>query len=199
MTEQFLSFEQAVPVCESVESFFNSPESDQVILKLQQRFPNLEIKEDFVVKTQAIKKNCPECMGCKDDYCTLGCFRTDPATVCLWEEALESIIGTKLIVHEYGHVIYDQVFANDLSEDEEFEQSEEFAMFMENNFTISLDFCEGCSEDPTQHNMSMTLGDLEDSALDSIIVGIGFAFGAFVFAIIANWLATGKVKVGNLI
>jgi len=199
MTEQFLTFEQAVPVCESVESFFNSPESDQVILTLQQKFPNLKIKEDFVVETKEIKKNCPECMGCEDDYCTLGCFRTDPATVCLWEEALESIIGTKLIVHEYGHVIYDQVFVNDLSEDEEFEQSEEFAMYMERTFTISLEFCDGCSEDPAEQISSMTVEHMQDSAIDSIIAGVGFAFGALIFALIVNFAISGKIKKSNLI
>lgn len=196
---QFLTFEDAVIISRQIEDFFNSPESDEMILALSQAF-NLGIKENFVVHVEQIEKNCEECMGCHNGSCILGCFSNDdPNKVCFWDEAIEAVIGTKLIVHEYGHVIFDQIFTTKLSEEDAFAQSEAFAQFMEDNFIISLAFCANCSEHPIGeaptilegeneiHEM-MHAGEMIDSLIGAVIGGVGFAIGGALIALMANQL-----------
>lgn len=196
---QFLTFDDAVIISRQIEDYFNSPESDETILALAQGF-NLGIKENFVVHVEEIQKNCEECMGCHNGSCILGCFSNDnPNKVCFWDEAIEAVIGTKLIVHEYGHVIFDQIFTTELSEQDAFEQSEAFAQFMEDNFVISLAFCTNCSnypigEAPTimegkgETHQMMHVGDMVDSLIGAVIGGIGFAIGGALIALAANQL-----------
>ena len=201
---QFLDFDNARIVSQKVEDYFNSPQSDQDIIFLAKKF-NLQIKEDFLVHTSEVRRNCPECMGCKNDSCILGCFDSDTDVVCLWDLALEEIIGTKLILHEYGHVIYDQIFIDDLDEDDSFEQSEAFAQFVEDNFTISLEFCEGCSDTEIKAKVmrkgfklnqlhlpgvedvtGMTGTEMRSEAFRGIIAGLSLALGAAIFAVALN-------------
>lgn len=193
---QFLNFDDGVIVAKRVEDFWNGPESDQEIFFLAKKF-NLTIRNDFVVQTKEVRKNCPECMGCKNEFCTLGCFDSDSNVVCLWDKALEEIIGTKLILHEYGHVIYDQIFETNLSEDEAFEQSEQFAQYIEDNYTIALEFCEGCSENQIQARIQrMHAGEMMDHALEGIIAGFALAAGAAGFALAASkFLSKDKIAI----
>lgn len=186
MTDQFLTFDNAVQISRQIEDFFNSPDSDQVLFALQKKFPNLRFKDNFFIKVESIEKNCEECMGCNDNECILGCFVDEnPNKLCFWDEALEEVIGTKLVVHEYGHVIFDQVFENDLSEELAFRQSEEFAQFFENNFEISVEFCENCSQKPLENHVrvsNMHINEMADQFIGSIIGGLGFGIGSIVLS-----------------
>jgi len=193
---QFLTFEDAVIISRQLEDFFNSPESDQFIFAVSETF-HLGIKQNFNVHVDQIEKNCSECMGCHNGSCILGCFMSqDPSKVCYWDEAIEAVLGTKLIVHEYAHVIWDQIFTNDLSEDESFEQSELFAQFLEQNFQISLSFCTTCSSTPVgpaptitakddRHSL-MHIDDMADQFIGAVIGGIGFGIGAAALTVIFN-------------
>ena len=192
---QFLTFDDAVEISKQIEAFFNSTDSDEIILDLQKRFPNLSVKENFFVHVQNIEKNCGECMGCKEDSCILGCFfdEVNFNKVCFWDQALEKIIGTRLIIHEYGHVIYAQIFANDLGPEQEFEQSEEFAQFFEDNFSVSVEFCENCSEKPLEKHLKVSnfhMGEIVDQFVFSIIGGLGFGIGSIVLAWVIQKLAS---------
>lgn len=201
----FLRFEDAVSLSRELESFFNSPQSDSVIVELAEKF-KLGIKKDFTVFVPVIEKNCKECMGCHSGGCILGCFITEPGAaekVCFWDEAIEAAIGTKLVVHEYGHVIFEQIFTNELNEEAAFEKSEEFAQFLEANFTIIPGGCNNCSQEPfsefvpgNQENSKMddvfdTLGNAPNQLIESLIVGIGFALGSAGFALIINQFGKG--------
>jgi len=192
--QQFLTFEDAVIISRQLEDYFNSPESDQFIFAVSETF-NLGIKENFHVHVDQIEKNCSECMGCHNGSCILGCFMSkDPSKVCYWDEAIEAVLGTKLIVHEYAHVIYDQIFTNDLSEDDAFEQSELFAQFLEQNFQISLSFCTNCSPGPISSAPTITskddphdfmhFEDMTDAFIGAVIGGIGFGIGAAALTLI---------------
>lgn len=140
---QFLSFDDAVKITRQLIDYYNSPASDDVLLFMADKF-HLQIKPDFTVHVNSIHKNCPECSGCKCGECILGCYETHtrdkPGVLCYWDEALEYQLGTRLIVHELGHVIYDQVFDSGLPEAQDFDQSEQFAMYMENHFDINMQF-----------------------------------------------------------
>ena len=195
---QFLRFEDAVILSRKIEEFFNSPESDSIILELAQKF-NLGIKRNFIVNVPTIQKNCEECMGCHAGGCILGCFISgpgEPQKVCFWDEAIEAVIGTRLVVHEYGHVIFEQIFTNNLDEENEFQLSEDFAMFMENNFTIDLEDCLNCSSEPlsqtdlvpgkTNTDMIDTIQDAPRQILESLIIGVGIATGSALFALLIN-------------
>lgn len=201
-SDQFLTFEDALIISRQLEAFFNSPESDQILAHLAQTF-GLQFKENFVVHVNSIEKNCKECMGCHAGNCILGCFMdSDPSKLCFWDEAIESVIGTKLIVHEYAHVIFDQVFENDLSDEDAFEMSEQFAQYMERNFKISPSFCLNCSSTPLhppnlidiEINSMMHIGDMADAFLGAIIAGIGLGIGAGTLAFIFEQL-TGPEEV----
>ena len=195
---QFLRFEDAVILSRKIEEFFNSSESDPIILELAQKF-NLGIKRNFIVNVPTIQKNCEECMGCHAGGCILGCFISgpgEPQKVCFWDEAIEAVIGTRLVVHEYGHVIFEQIFTNNLDEENEFQLSEDFAMFMENNFTIDLEDCLNCSSEPlsqtdlvpgkTNTDMIDTIQDAPRQILESLIIGVGIATGSALFALLIN-------------
>ncbi len=192
---QFLRFEDAVSLSRQIETFFNSPESDSIIIELAEKF-NLGIKENFVVHVPIIEKNCKECMGCHAGGCILGCFISgmdEPQKVCFWDEAIEAVIGTKLVVHEYGHVIFTQIFTNNLNEEASFQLGESFAQFMEDNFTVD---CFNCSEEPLSEtdlvpgkpstDMIDTIQDAPRQLLESLIIGMGIAVGSALFALIIN-------------
>ena len=187
--DQFLTFDDAVIISRRIEDFFNSPESDQLIISLAQKF-HLQIRENFIVHVENIEKNCKECMGCHAGSCVLGCFISEPGEpqrVCFWEEAIEAIIGTKLIVHEYGHVVFEQVFQVDMTDDDDFIKSEQFAQQFEASFRISPGFCSNCSDQPLSEFIAekvhehMTAEDVGDQFFGSIISGVGLGIG---FAII---------------
>lgn len=201
-SDQFLTFDNAVIVSRHLEDYFNSPESDPVLIHLAQTF-GLGIKPNFVVHVAKIEKNCPECMGCHNGSCILGCFMDDdPSTLCYWDEAIEAVIGSKLIVHEYAHVIFDQVFENDLSEDDSFALSEQFAEYMERNFKISPNYCVNCSNVPMREpelidleiSPFMHIPDMADALIGAVIAGFGFGIGAGTLAFIFDQL-TGPEKV----
>jgi len=199
-TDQFLSFDNAVVISRQLELFFNSPESDPILKHLAQRF-GLGFKPNFLVQVKEIRKNCPECMGCHNGSCILGCFWSDdPSTLCYWDQAIEAVIGSKLIVHEYGHVIFDQVFTTNLSGDDAFVQSEEFAQYMERNFKISPIFCQNCNSTPLHEPELQEIeflhiigaDDMVNEFLVAIIAGVGFGIGAAVLAFAFDKLTPGK-------
>ena len=196
--KQFLRFEDAVTLARSIENFFNSEESNDIILELANKF-DLGIRENFRVFVDTIEKNCEECMGCHAGGCILGCFITEPGEplrVCLWDEAIEAVIGTKLVVHEYGHVAFDQIFTNTLNDSDAFQVSEEFAQYFEDNFTISLENCIGCSTEALSESsinskqennaLSDSLQNTPIALLEAVIIGVGFALGSAGFALIIN-------------
>ncbi len=196
--KQFLRFEDAVSLSRQIEAFFNSPESDQIIIELAEKF-NLGVKENFVVNVPTIEKNCKECMGCHAGGCILGCFISgpgEPQKVCFWDEAIEAVIGTKLVVHEYGHVIFEQIFTNNLDEERAFQISEDFAQFMENNFTIDTSSCFNCSQEPLsesslvpgnpQNELIDTITETPSRFLEAIIFGIGLGIGAAALGVVIN-------------
>lgn len=195
--KQFLRFEDAVTLSRGIENFFNSKESDEIIFELANKF-NLGIKENFIVNVPNIEKNCQECMGCHAGGCILGCFITEPGEpqrVCFWDEAIEAVIGTKLVIHEYGHVIFEQIFTNKLNESDSFQVSEEFAQFMENNFTISLGNCIGCSiEELSESSITsqndkvdqFTVTESRDKMIEGFLFGLGLAVSGGIIAILIS-------------
>lgn len=194
---QFLTFEDAVTISRQIEDFFNSPESDPLIASLAQKF-HLEIRNNFFVHVDNIEKNCKECMGCHASSCVLGCFITEPGKpirLCFWDEAIEAIIGTKLITHEFGHVIFEQVFQNDMNDEDAFVMSEQFAQFFEASFRISPGFCSNCSNEPLSElselevHEHLTAGDLGENFLSSIFAGLGLGIGFAIIGVATSFAA----------
>lgn len=174
---ELLSYNDAVVITKQLIDYYNSPDSDQVLLFMADRF-NLRIKPDFTVHVNSIHKNCPECSGCKCGECILGCYEThvrgQPGDLCYWDQALEYKLGTKLIVHEMAHVIYDQVYENSLSEKDAFDQSEQFAMYMENHFDVNMQYM--------AHTSAISISPRLQSITDAIIIGVAISAASLVIA-----------------
>ena len=155
-----LSFNDAVSLTHQIIAFFNSPLSDPTIFFLADKF-NLKIKENFTVNVQSIEKNCKECSGCHGGSCTLGCYISQESgsvgRLCYWDKALTEVAGTKLVVHEMGHVIYDQIFSDGLNPDASFDKSEVFAQFVENHYDFDMSFHDnGFDANPKINKMDFT-------------------------------------------
>ena len=180
---KMLSFDDAVSISHQIINFFNSPESDPTILFLAQKF-NLDIKNDFHVSVASISKNCSECSGCHGGSCTLGCYVSQDTghagRLCYWDKALESVVGTKLVVHELGHVIYDQIFTDNLNPQASFIQSEKFAQYMENHYDFDMSFnFDGFNENPIIEKYSF-----DDAKLSAMRIG-EFVIAGSIIAIIS--------------
>lgn len=147
MGTKFLDFNQAVDLSELLLNYFNSPQGRPTVVMLGDEF-RLKTKENFRLVVTKYEKNCPDCMGCTaKDGCILGCFKTPSDHVCYWDQALEKILGTKLVTHEMAHVLFEFAYdVGQMSKEKIFETSEKFAQFVEKNFTTNLVFCEQCQE-----------------------------------------------------
>jgi hypothetical protein len=123
--------------------------------------------------------NCTECNVNGHGERIAGCYHEDRKSICYLDKALtHRPIGKKLIYHEMGHAIYDQVFNNSLSKEESFLKSEEVATHIENTFPEFLE------ENLLVHHFVFGIDDKDDvaslgfSAKDTIIKGLlwGIAF-----------------------
>lgn len=174
-----LTFDDAVVITKQLIDYYNSPDSDDVILYMADKF-DLKVKPDFTVKVTSIDRNCPECSGCHGGNCILGCYEThsrdDPGKLCYWDQALEKELGTKLIVHEMGHVIYDQVYDSGLPEDQDYDQSEKFAMYMENNFDLNMDYLVENSR--THWSINPKLSNM----IQTILIGVAISAASIAIA-----------------
>ena len=83
-----------------------------------------------------------------------------------WKNNLEP----SLITHELGHVIYDQVYDSGLPEDEDYTQSERFAMYMETHFDLNMDYLTTTGH----YSISPRLSNM----LQSIAVGVAISAAA---------------------
>lgn len=177
---QLLTFDQAAQISHQLEDYFNSPDSNDVILFMADKF-NLRVKPDFTVRITSIQENCPECSGCKCGECILGCYETHsrntPGKLCFWDTALESVLGTKLIVHEFGHVIYDQIYDSGLPSAEDYDMSEKFAMYMENNFDLNMQYLA-----TTTHESAITIHPRITRILEAVIIGVSISAASLVIA-----------------
>jgi len=173
---RFLTFEDAVSMTNEMINYFNSPVSDSIVFSMANRF-NLQIKENFVVSVTSINKNCSECSGCHGGKCTLGCYVSqesgDPGRLCYWDKALTEVVGSKLVLHEMGHVIYDQIYFSNLPEEQNFNLSEKFAQYMENNFEFdTVILPQGFNQNPVIDNF--TFRAMHDSMIRVAEIVIAF-------------------------
>lgn len=176
----FLTFDDAVSMTNQLISFLNDGLIDTELEALAKKF-KIRLKENRTFHVDEINRNCPECSGCHAGGCILGCFKhsSSSSVLCYWDKALDSIIGSKLVVHEMFHLIFEQGYDNDLPEDEAFELSEKFAMFGEENFDFHLRF------DPDEINSnpiieSLTIPEISGKISDGFFLALGFT--AFVLA-----------------
>ena len=187
-----LAFEQAKTLTYRMIDWFNSSDSDSYIHGISQRF-NLKIKPDFTVRISNIGMNCSECDHNSKGERIAGCYHEDKKSICYLDKALtHRPIGKKLIYHEMGHAIYDQVFNNDLSPEESFIKSEEVSMHIENTFPEFLE------ENLLIHH---SIGDVDEKELVStditkdvikfnlvrgIVWGMAFSVGALLVSSLVN-------------
>ena len=173
-----LAFNQAKTLTYRMIDWFNSANSDAYLHGVSQRF-NLKIKDDFTVRINSIGMNCSECNVNGHGERIAGCYHEDKKSICYLDKALtHRPIGKKLIYHEMGHAIYDQVFNDGLSPEESFLKSEEVATHIENTFPEFLE------ENLMVHHsvFGADTGDevrsLAFSAKDTIVKGLlwGLAF-----------------------
>lgn len=170
--EIFMSFEDAVFFSERLIDFFNSPSSDPVLLMLGNQW-NLQLKPDHTIMVDSIEKDCPECMGCNDKGCILGCYIEHRIInkICFWETALKEVVGSRLITHEFGHVLFSQAYeTSHFSDSEDFETSEKFASFVENNFELDFGFDPDGFEEPKLRVYNF---ETQDRFFDGLIFGAG--------------------------
>lgn len=182
--QDFLSFDEAVQLTRNLERFFNSTESDNQLEFLRQRF-NLTYKQGFVLKINDIVRNHHECTGCSNGQCVLGCYMSHNGNISYWDKALTKIIGARLVVHEVGHVVHEQIFEQDLDPNSHFERSEQFAQYMENNFNRFMHFMTPHDTTQNQTNnenleFSTNDGSFAGAIMGGIAFGLGVAFAAIV-------------------
>tara|TARA_B110000495_G_scaffold190361_1_gene192425 strand:- start:204 stop:800 length:597 start_codon:yes stop_codon:yes gene_type:complete len=191
-----LAFNQAKTLTYRMIDWFNSANSDAYLHGISQRF-NLKIKDDFTVRINSIGMNCSECNVNGHGERIAGCYHEDKKSICYLDKALtHRPIGKKLIYHEMGHAIYDQVFNDGLSPEESFLKSEEVATHIENTFPEFLE------ENLMIHHsvFGADTGDevrsLAFSAKDTIVKGLlwGLAFttGAILMSSILDKKKTKK-------
>tara|TARA_R110002167_G_scaffold154479_1_gene348692 strand:- start:12 stop:608 length:597 start_codon:yes stop_codon:yes gene_type:complete len=191
-----LAFNQAKTLTYRMVDWFNSANSDAYLHGISQRF-NLKIKDDFTVRINSIGMNCSECNVNGHGERIAGCYHEDKKSICYLDKALtHRPIGKKLIYHEMGHAIYDQVFNDGLSPEESFLKSEEVATHIENTFPEFLE------ENLMIHHsvFGADTGDevrsLAFSAKDTIVKGLlwGLAFttGAILMSSILDKKKTKK-------
>lgn len=194
---EFLTFEDAKTVTYQIINFFNSPDSDPTITALANQF-NLGIRDTFLVTVTSIEKNCPECSGCHGGSCTLGCHISQDngsaGKLCYWDKALTEVAGTKLIVHEMGHVIYDQIFIDNLSPKDSFNQSERFAQYMENHYDFDMSFnFDGFNSNPQIQKLDFT--GMKESGIRIIeLVIIFVAAGVITYVITQKFTKAKRIK-----
>lgn len=185
---EFLEFDDAVVLSNLLTNFVNSTDGRRVMQFLADRF-ELKLKPNYQIQLGEIRKDCPDCMGCHQGVCILGCLKLPQNEMCFWEKALKRIIGTRLVVHENAHLWFIQGFEIQFMDKNQFyEEGEKFAQYVENNFTKSLVFCEKCQSFvinlPTLKHIGM--GEAGEEVVHAILfgagIGIGFVFVTSVFA-----------------
>lgn len=179
--DYFLSFEDAVSLTNQMVAFFNSERSDAIINALADKF-GLEVRNPFYIHVDEISRNCKNCMGCHGGSCVLGCMTGDinAAKICYWDEALEQRVGTKLVKHEFGHLLYEQGFNDGLPEDLHFDRSEVFAQFIEKNLNLDMNFAPGgISSNPVINKFNVD--SIGKDVLLTIVVGTTIAISVNAF------------------
>jgi hypothetical protein len=185
-----LAFEQAKTLTYRMVDWFNSANSDAYIHGISQRF-NLKIKPDFTVRISNIGMNCTECNHNSKGERIAGCYHETRKSICYLDKALtHRPIGKKLIYHEMGHAIYDQVFNNSLSPEESFLKSEEVATHIENTFPEFLE------ENLLVHHSVFGSDDSEDAKslqntaketlIKGLLWGVAFTTGAILMSSILD-------------
>ncbi len=190
-----LAFEQAKSLTYRMVDWFNSSDSDAYIHGISQRF-NLRIKPDFTVRINSINMNCSICRVNGHGERIAGCYHETNKSICYLDKALtHRPIGKKLIYHEMGHAIYDQIYDDGLSPQESFLKSEEVAMYIENTFPEFLeenllihhnvfDQNEPSSTDINQSVIKFNL-------VRGVVWGMAFSVGAL---LVSSLVDTKKVK-----
>jgi hypothetical protein len=190
-----LAFEQAKSLTYRMVDWFNSSDSDAYIYGISQRF-NLKIKDDFTVRINSINMNCSICRVNGHGERIAGCYHETNKSICYLDKALtHRPIGKKLIYHEMGHAIYDQIYDDGLSPQESFLKSEEVAMYIENTFPEFLeenllihhnvfDQNEPSSTDINQSVIKFNL-------VRGVVWGMAFSVGAL---LVSSLVDTKKVK-----
>lgn len=177
---EFLEFDDAVVLSNLLTDFVNSTNGRRIMESLGRRF-KLKLKLNYEIHLGEIRKDCPDCMGCHQGSCILGCLKLPSNIMCFWENALRRIIGTRLVVHENAHLWFLQAFEIQfMEEDQMFELSERFAQYVENTFTKSLLFCEECQSFVI--NLPSLKHVIEDAGAEighAILLGIGIGIGSF--------------------
>jgi len=178
---EFLEFDDAVVLSNLLTDFVNSTDGHRVMQFLAERF-ELKLKPNYQIQLGEIRKDCPDCMGCHQGSCILGCLKVPQNVMCFWERALKRIIGTRLVVHENAHLWFIQAFEMDFMDEEQFfEEGEKFSEYVENNFTKSLVFCEKCQSFVINLPKLKMMGILEtgEEVQRAIVLGIGIGIGSF--------------------
>jgi hypothetical protein len=183
-----LAFEQAKSLTYRMVDWFNSSNSDAYIYGISQRF-NLKIKDDFTVRINSINMNCSICKVTSHGERIAGCYHETNKSICYLDKALtHRPIGKKLIYHEMGHAIFDQIYNNSLSPQESFLKSEEVAMYIENTFPEFLE--ENLLIHHFVHDTNMIENTFTEVVKDNVIRGVvwgaGFTIGAILISNLLN-------------
>ena len=191
-----LAFNQAKTLTYRMIDWFNSANSDAYLHGISQRF-NLKIKDDFTVRINSIGMNCSECDHNSNGEKIAGCYHENKKSICYLDKALtHRPIGKKLIYHEMGHAIYDQVFNNDLLPKESFIKSEEVATHIENTFPEFLEenlmiHHAAFGVDP-QDDIRTLAFSAKDTIIKGILWGVAFTTGAILMSSILDRKKTKK-------
>ena len=185
-----LAFEQAKTLTYRMIDWFNSANSDAYLHGISQRF-NLKIKPDFTVRINSIGMNCSHCNVNAHGERIAGCYHETNKTICYLDKALtHRPIGKKLIYHEMGHAIYDQVFNNDLSPEQSFLKSEEIATHIENTFPEFLEenllihhSVFGVDDDKDKNSLGFSA---KDTIVKGLLWGVAFTTGAILMSSILD-------------
>lgn len=182
-----LTFEDAVILTDLLINYINTDQGKNILNQIGKKF-NLRLKDNFMIKRGDILKNCPDCSGCHQGLCILGCMKTPGYDLCYWDEALEKIAGTGLITHELGHIWYGQAYENDFDSNNKkyLEQSEKYAQYVEDQFTNTLAFCLECQDfviDLKKLSRNFQ-GIMDNQIINGLVLGIGFGIGSFIAALL---------------
>ena len=190
-----LAFEQAKRLTHRMVDWFNSSDSDAYIHGISQRF-NLRIKDDFTVRINSINMNCSICSVNAHGEQIAGCYHETNKSICYLDKALtHRPIGKKLIYHEMGHAIFNQIFDNSLSPQESFLKSEEVSMHIENTFPEFLEenllIHHNIFDENEPASTDITKAVIKFNLVRGVVWGMAFSVGAL---LVSSLVDPKKVK-----
>jgi hypothetical protein len=131
----YLDFPDAVNMTYKIINYFNSPEGRSYVSQVGSLF-GFKTKPGYVLSVSNIYENCPQCSGCSNGRCVLGCFVWPNNYICYTDSGLQNLAGMPLVIHELFHLLYNQAYLYLPPDTQTMETSEYFAVWGQNNFVI---------------------------------------------------------------